>query len=515
MSRLCPDCGAAVAEDQRYCVSCGAALRPRPETVAPEVEPETAETELRAPRSPPPLVLTLRIGGRTGIVRLPSGRLSTVLAAGMLACGLMIGIAVGPVALGSSAAAAAGQIITLIGGGPSSPQAASTTSTSTTSSDSSGVGGAGSLLGGPSATPATSSAAPASAPASAAPGVAATTTSTTTSTSTTSTLAKLNAAGTVVANDFASQSFDAVDSKHRLLEVHSAKLAATLPAVGTCVRFADSPLANGTTSASRTVNVQRARPATVVADGIVSFVNTANASYVLSARGVSLPIDTAATPAPTAPAATPAPATTTTTTTTQSTTTTQVPPQTLGSILLGPTNVALPPTPTATPTNPATPASPAGAGLPSVGQRLEVTISLPLAGATGPAASTLREVSRIPKGQASGPLELAGVITSFDKTKQIAAISADGPGLGSDTIPLSVPPSIALNKLGLPATVVAHVTFAAGIYTLTGLARDDSATAAANRTKFLGDLGTKARVSRARKRSQSLQARARVRGNGA
>jgi hypothetical protein len=286
----------------------------------------------------------------------------------------------------------------------------------------------------------------------------------------------------VIATDFASQSFDTIDAKHRLVEVH----AATLPAVGARVKFARSSLANGTESASRTVTIKGTRPSTVIADGVVSFVNPANASYVLSARGVSLAIDTAPTPAPT----TPPPAT---------------PPATI--------------TPSATITPPATVTPPAT--LPSVGQRLQVIVSLPPAGATG-AAAALKEVSHTvlaqpstPAGQPSGPLDLAGVITAIDKQKRIATISADGPGLGSDTIPLSVPPSISLRGLRTPATVVAQVSIAAGLYTLSWLAPDDSATTAANRTRFLGALRASAHSSRARKRSPSLPGRARAQGSGA
>jgi hypothetical protein len=78
-----------------------------------------------------------------------------------------------------------------------------------------------------------------------------------------------------------------------------------------------------------------------------------------------------------------------------------------------------------------------------------------------------------------------------------------------------VPPSISLRGLRAPATVVAQVSIAAGVYTLTWLAPDDSATAAADRTRFLGALRASARASRARKRSPSLRGRARARGSGA
>jgi hypothetical protein len=479
VSQVCPECGAAVAEDQRYCVRCGAGLRPRPPTTEAEPEP-------RAPQPPRPLVLKLCLRGRTGIVRLPNQRLSAVLAAGMLASGVLIGIAVGPVALGSSAADAARRIIALVGGPSSAPKSVAAT-TSPTSSDSGGGGGVGSLLSGPGSTTAPAAQAPASTPpATASPAAAATTTTSTTSTNATSTTtapAKLNASGVVIASDFAAQSFDIVDPKHRLVEVH----AASIPSVGTRVKFARTVLANGTDSASRSVTVRGARPSTVTVNGDVSFVNTANASYVLSAPGVSLPIDTALTPAPTTLPTTTTPAATTTTPTATTT-----------------------PAATTIPSPSATPAP-----LPSVGQRLEVILSLPAATATGAAATSLKEVSHNVSGQPSGPLDLAGVITAIDRQKRIVTVSADGPGLGSDTVPLSVPPSISLHGLRPPATVVAQVSFTTGVYSLSWLAPDDSATAAADRTKFLGRFRPSARASRGRTRSPSLRGRGRAQGSGA
>jgi hypothetical protein len=242
------------------------------------------------------------------------------------------------------------------------------------------------------------------------------------------------------------------------------------------------------------VTVKGTRPSTVTADGVVSFVNPANASYVLSARGVSLLIDTALTPPTTTPPATTAPATTTPATTTPATTT--------------PATATPPPTTT-------TPPPSSAAQLPSVGQRIEVTLSLPVAGAPGAAATSLREVSHTTLGQAKGALELDGVITAIDKQTRIATISADGPGLSSDTIPLSVPPSISLHSLKPPATVAAQVSFATGVYALTWLAPDDSATAAADRTRFLGVLRPSARASRARTRSRSPRGPGQAQGSGA
>ena len=87
MTTSCQECGAALADDQRYCLSCGAAVRP---PTAGEAAPPDVE---QTPTSRAQRAVTFQLFGRTGYIRLPDKRSTALLAAGMLGVGVLVGIA--------------------------------------------------------------------------------------------------------------------------------------------------------------------------------------------------------------------------------------------------------------------------------------------------------------------------------------------------------------------------------------------------------------------------------------
>ena len=387
--------------------------------------------------------LALHAFGRKGIVRLPGPRTGALLATGMLATGVLLGVAFGPGGLGSGAANAAQQVIEVAGGQPAAQGSAGESTEASSSADtgadgpdsSSAQGGSGEAsAAGASATAGSASAAGNTGVGntgvgdtgvgntgvgnSGAGGTGSPTTPTTT-TPTTTVPQKLNLTGVVVSLDAAAQSFDVVDRKGALHEVHST----STPKPGTKLELATRQLANGTLLAGRQVTQSASAQTKVTARGVVSFVDATAKRYALSARGVSL-------------------------------------------IVAAPT-------------------------VPSVGDRLEVALSLPASGAVG-AAATLSELHRKERGRARPPLELAGLISTVDESRRTVTISADGAGLSSDTITISVPALIALKKLTPAETVVAHVTVGSGdSYTLTGAAPDLDATAADSLKDAVGDFQAK------------------------
>jgi hypothetical protein len=414
-------------------------------------------------------------------VRLPDARGGAVLAIGLLATGILIGVAIGPVAVGSSAASAARQLIAVVTGGSSAPSAASSSGPPDTADNGSSSGGSSTggaqlpdtAAAGSATPPAVRSGTAASPDANAAIGDAGTTigssgdSSTTPPPSTTTEPQRLNMKAVVLALDPAAKSFYVADKRARLYEVHSQRT----PKLGTAVRMATKKLANGTLSATRVITSKHVPPKKETVQGTVSFVDATNGRYTLSARGVSLFI--AASGAPTSTASpSPGPAGTPTTTT---------------------------PTPATGPLPPFT--------LPNLADRVRVQLRLPAPAAVGDAA-TLVELTRTALGTAPGPLELAGLISTVDTAKRTVTISADGPGLSSDTITIAVPDSIDLTKITPAEAVVARVSVGTGgTYTLTGIEPDTDATAADDATTALGDfVGGRSPAARAARRLWRLLA---------
>ena len=90
----CADCGAALSDDQRYCVSCGRSRGPLASGVAASVAAViAAET---AERPPPPAVAPA--AATTGFAWMPSPRAAAVAVMAMLALGVVLGSVTGNVA---------------------------------------------------------------------------------------------------------------------------------------------------------------------------------------------------------------------------------------------------------------------------------------------------------------------------------------------------------------------------------------------------------------------------------
>ena len=468
----CQQCGAAMAEDQRYCVACGAQGSPPASAhlagseAASAVGGPPAAAEPAAPSGSPPRRVELTLFGRRGYLRIPNRRAGLSLAAGTLASGVLIGFAISPSAF-ESGASAAGRIIesALPGGGSGSgssgSNSSSSTDTSTSPDTSSGSGPDGS---GPVASPlAAPAAARARAGATAAGGGAAPADAsslgggtsgdlsslgggdlsggggglggldtTTTTTTTPTTLDDTHLDGTLVAVDPAAHSVDVADSHHNLVEVH----ATTSAKPGAEIKATTTTLVNGTLATRRLQVGKRPPSAQVDVTGTVSFLDAPRNLYALSARGVSLLV------------AAPAPA------------------------QGGPSD-----------------------SLPSLGQTLEATVKVPPASPAKPGASPppppLAEVSHKVTGFAPSPVELTGLMLRGDPGKRTITLSADRfdrSAAGGATISLTVPASVDVARLKPRQAVVAHAEIGTdNAYKLTGIAPDDSETAANSKTGARGD----------------------------
>jgi hypothetical protein len=120
----------------------------------------------------------------------------------------------------------------------------------------------------------------------------------------------------------------------------------------------------------------------------------------------------------------------------------------------------------------------------------------------------LRELHRTDRGVARPPYELAGLISVISVKRRTLTISADGPGLSSATIVMSVPRSIELKKFSVPEAIVARATVGAdGTYTLTGADADTDATAANAPSSEVGDFKPEKHATRHRARATSHAAR--------
>src|ERR1700730_14612853 len=100
----CGKCGAALAEDQRYCVTCGS--RVTPAAVEDDQASPAPQPGPPPPRSKPPArTLVLHAFGHSGLLRLPSNRWIGVLGPGALASGVLVGVTLGPTLSGATLAA--------------------------------------------------------------------------------------------------------------------------------------------------------------------------------------------------------------------------------------------------------------------------------------------------------------------------------------------------------------------------------------------------------------------------
>jgi hypothetical protein len=450
-------------------------------------------------------------------VRLPDKRSSTALAAGILGVGVLMGIAVGPVAAGSRLPSVR-QIIAVVSGTPqtqpasSAPSGANSSSASAANTSSGTVDNSSASSG--VATTDTSASSVSTDTTSTTTSTDTTTTDTsttdtsTTDTSTTDTTTgasatrppKLTLQGVVAAVDSPAQSFALVDRHGHLLAVH----AYATTKVGRTVKTDKRKLANGTLEATTVNELKRASATKVTLDGVVTFVDSAHNRYTLSDHGASILIaakvpakPASAAPASAAPASA-APA---------SAAPASAAPASAAPTTAGPASSVIDSIVQALTGKGATPpyAPPAATSpLPIVGHRVHVELALPAAPSAS-APTGLDELSRTDRGPAKPPLELAGLISAIDPTAHKLTISADGPAtIGGGMIALTAPSTIDLKKFFVNNPVLANATVAAdGTYTLTGIASDNGAIGADDRNHTFGDFKPQARHARNAKAARS------------
>lgn len=260
-------------------------------------------------------------------------------------------------------------------------------------------------------------------------------------------------------------------------------------------------------------------PSPVDLTGTVTFVDVLHSFYVLSAPGVSLAIGVGATAPPLAPppaspfahrltaraarraaAVDPSPVIPL-----------PVPPITLPPvgpvppITLPPVVVPLPPIATPPPAPP----------LPQVGDRLAITADV--VARTEPGAPPwLRERARAPAGGSRDEvLDAAGVVLALGPRKRTLVLSGDDAHETTALLPVAVPPDLPLKGVVAQESVVAHVRpDGHGAFTLTGIAADTDPDTADDAANALGDflpfaaatLALRASLSAERGRSPSGRA---------
>ena len=419
-------------------------------------------------------VVTIRVLGRTGLLRLPDRRSTFAMAAGLLLVGVLMGVAIGPVAANSAGSAARQIIAVITGAGRLSVASAPVTPVSAADSGSSSTSGS-SAGGAAASTSKAGNASPSSATAGGDSGSSASTITSDTSASGAPTATtpppKLNLRGVVVTLDANSQGFVLVDPQHRLYEVHpdSATQVVATPKLGAAVRLATRKLANGTLASSRIVVAKKLRaPKSVVVEGVVSFVDRTHNRYALSTRGVSLLITAAPAPATTSPDTVPR---------------ASLLGALLGALLGGGR------------THSGAPAPPGTPALPVLGHRLEVRLAVPapVAPATAPGsppapAPPFQALKQTDRGLAPQPIELAGFTSAVEPASRTLTMSADGPGLSGASLVLHVPASIDIGKILAGESLVVHATVVSdGTYVMTGADADTGVTAADDATNALGD----------------------------
>ncbi|MEA2413028.1 MAG: hypothetical protein QOC77_3589 [Thermoleophilaceae bacterium] len=413
----CGSCSSPLAAGQRYCLVCGERRAELPTWFRP---PE------RQPAHPDIRVAAPLLTGRRSL-----GAVGTV----VLACGVLIGAAVGPALTPASLAATAGQLI-VVSTGPLGGAAG------TVAAGSGAGGGGGGAASGGLAAPTGNVAAPPhrvvnrgggaapAAPAAAAavpsaPAPAPTTPAQPTTPATPAPPAEdPTVAGTVVHLSHEGHGYAVVTKEGELIALHATEKE---PKLGDKLKTTVKPLDNGTFEQLKAKVSGHSDTASF--HGTVTFADSQAGVYTVSAPGVSLLLHL---PPPPAPPADPAP-----------------PP----------------------------PAVPAVGTLTTV----DVAIKLPPPGNTDPAAKPqLEETKRVDGDPASGDLDLEAIVenqqpdpsTPPDPSHLI--VSADDSAESPATLYLKIPPKLDVSKLKKPGTVISALVKleADGTLTLVSAAKD-------------------------------------------
>jgi hypothetical protein len=465
----CPACRARIAPDQRYCLECGERLV--------SLGPPVARL-FKQPGAPLPR--------RT--VRVPGPKMGAFLTASALGMGLFIG----------SALDAGSGVTNVAAGSPSWPSAAAPSGGETLGPPTLAAAVGNTAAANPPAAPAAGAAVPAPAPS--APVVASVPSVPTVEPTAPNQGAGKggkggsgqgqSATGVVVHVNFAAHSYS-LASGGPLLPIHAAKL----PAPGAKLEVPIEPLVNGT-FAEAGQRSKKGKAKTASFSGTVTSVDPQAATYTVSARGASVLVhvqpatpqaaqlpglgalvtvgvtiaepETAATGAPPAGTATP-PAETAT------------PP---AGTATPPTGTAAPPT--ATPTPPAAPPSPAAQPPPCPAPPAPIVPAKP-------SAVQLWQTGLQIAGQASGPVDLEGIVQASCPAPRQLLLSADDIREGAQDLTLgSADPGIEFSRVlpGQPIDVTAALG-ADGSYLITGLAGDQGRKGADDPSTGQGDQATR------------------------
>lgn len=420
----CASCSSPLAAGQRYCLGCGE----RRAELPPPFRPPERETAAEAWLAPPLLGVQARAAPPLLGARRSFGAVGTV----VLACGVLIGAAVGPALTPASLAATAGQIIVV-----------STDAVGAAGAVASGSGADGSAgASGGLVAPTGNVAAPpnrvvdrggGSAPA---PATAATVVPSTPSAPTDNTPAAPQTpptpqapsedptvAGTVIHLSHSGHGYTVATKEGELIALHTAKE----PALGDKVKTTVKPLDNGTFAQLKAKVSGHLDSATF--HGTVTFADDQSRTYTVSAPGVSLLVHMPppAQPAPTDPAAQPAP-----------------PP----------------------------------AAVPAAGSLTTVDVRI-VQPADPNAPPQLQETHRKDGDPATGDLDLEGIVRAPDPAAppdpSHLIVSADDAGESPATLSVKVPPKFDVSKLKKPGTVISALVTreADGSYTFVS-ATDDT-----------------------------------------
>ncbi len=421
----------------------------------------------------------------------------------VLASGILIGVGIGPLALGVSSAAR--QLLVLVTGGAAAParhdNAASSPPAGGGLAPPSGQADLGGGGGGGARAPAPGRAAPSPAPAGptptrpgtehttpasplrpAPPGTPTTPPAPPVTIALTGRVAHVNPLNGALAlsgrhGDLKSLHLSAGPKPGQRLEVQARHLLNDTYAV-------DDPLPGATDD-----------PSPVELTGTVTFVDVPNSFYVLSAPGVSLAIGVGETAPPLAPAPASPFARRLASRAARRAAAVDPPPVIPPLIPVPPITpppvAPLPPIATPPPAHNLPP-------LPLVGDRLAITADS-VARTEAGAPPWLRERARNPEGGSrNNVLDAAGIVLALDPRQRTLVLSGDDAHETTAVLPVAVPPDLPLKGVVAQESVVAHVRpDGHGAFTLTGIAADTGPDTADDPTSALGDFSPFAAALRA------------------